>query len=92
MDETFGDSGAKLLDFGPKGQFARVEVLSNGKIVAFGMGGTSFSDFQDPTDTTDLYLARFNSNGSLDLTFNGTGRVKFDLAGHSSFGRGDDCC
>ncbi|HEX8915690.1 MAG TPA: hypothetical protein VF796_25275 [Humisphaera sp.] len=59
-------------------------VTGAGKIVVAGYGsGTSFKDGYAYAQTEAVGVARYNSNGSLDTSFNGTGKkvtTKFDWA------------
>jgi uncharacterized delta-60 repeat protein len=75
LDPTFGDGGKVLTDFGEgRLDFAHdLAIQSDGKIVAVGNS--------DPSGeaTSDFALARYNPDGTLDPTFNGTGRVFTDL-------------
>ncbi|WP_248783003.1 delta-60 repeat domain-containing protein, partial [Streptomyces exfoliatus] len=59
-------------DFGGDDVAERVAVQADGKIVAVGRAGGAFRDFA---------LARYNTDGSLDTTFNGDGRVTTDFGG-----------
>jgi uncharacterized delta-60 repeat protein len=64
LDTTWGSSGKKIQHLGTSTDRAQSLILdSNGKIL---MGGTCNNDF---------CLARFDSNGNLDTTFNTTGKV-----------------
>ena len=72
LDPTFDLDGYVTLDFNA----SAVIVQSDGKIVA---AGTLYTG-----STPDFALARYNTNGSLDTTFNGDGRVI------TSVGIGDD--
>ena len=66
LDNTFGSGGIVTHSLGGISQFTGVAVQSDGKIVASGEapGGGSFSMFT---------VARYNTNGSLDTTFDGDG-------------------
>ena len=69
LDTTFNGTGKVTTAFGTAGdQAMSVAIQSDGRIVAAGTSrnGTGFYDFA---------LARYNSNGTLDTTFNGTGKV-----------------
>ena len=75
LDNTFDIDGLKLIDFGGAADAASaVTIQSDGKIVLAGsdasVGGGAFA------------AARLNpTDGSLDLTFNGTGRQTVDVGG-----------
>lgn len=62
-DNTFG-TGGRAIFTASVGRFRDVAVLPNGKIVACGLGFDASSDFA-------TLAARYNSNGQLDVTFNG---------------------
>lgn len=71
LDTSFGDNGLiKVTPSGFFGTFQAVRQDNSGRIVA---GGYQFSS------TTDLYLARYDSNGNLDTSFNNTGELIVDL-------------
>jgi uncharacterized delta-60 repeat protein len=67
MDSTFGENGFVVTDLGHQSNFSAVKVQSDGKIVAAGKLWT------------DGLLVRYNEDGSLDATFNGTGFVAVDF-------------
>jgi uncharacterized delta-60 repeat protein len=62
LDATFDGDG--LVTLGELTLLRAVKILSDGKILVAGM-----------TSSTDAALVRFNADGSLDATFNGTGIV-----------------
>jgi uncharacterized delta-60 repeat protein len=67
LDTTWGSSGKKIQNLGTSTDRAHSLILdSNGKIL---MGGTCYNG------NYDFCLARFDSNGNLDTTFNNTGKV-----------------
>jgi uncharacterized delta-60 repeat protein/uncharacterized repeat protein (TIGR01451 family) len=72
LDITFDGDGKVTTDFGSDQAFA-VAIQGDGKIVA--AGGAFVSDNQD------FAMARYNTDGSLDTTFDGDGKVTTDLAG-----------
>src|SRR5918999_1292608 len=72
LDITFDGDGKVTTDFGSDQAFA-VAIQGDGKIVA--AGGAFVSNNQD------FALARYNTDGSLDTTFDGDGKVTTDLAG-----------
>lgn len=69
LDTSFDSDGMATADFGGGFELAlAMAILPDGKIV---VGGRSSPDgFQ-----TDFALARFNTNGSLDTSFDGDGKV-----------------
>jgi uncharacterized delta-60 repeat protein len=74
LDTTFSDDGKVTTDFAGIGY--SVVMQADGKII---VAGATFND-----SSYDFALARYNSNGSLDSTFSGDGKVSTD------FGGGDD--
>jgi uncharacterized delta-60 repeat protein len=67
LDTTWGNSGKKIQHLGTSTDRAQSLILdSNGKIL---MGGICYNG------NYDFCLARFDSNGNLDTTFNSTGKV-----------------
>jgi uncharacterized delta-60 repeat protein len=73
-DESFGTSGRVMIDFaGSYDYVTRLALQPDGKIIAAGAStGATGSDFA---------LARFNPDGSIDVTFDGDGLVTLDLGG-----------
>src|SRR5262245_41732594 len=68
LDSSFNGTGKVTTPIGPGGDGAYDLALQpDGKLVA---AGTSYNGAND-----DFSLARYNPNGSLDSTFNGTGKV-----------------
>jgi uncharacterized delta-60 repeat protein len=77
LDSTFNGTGKVLTDFGGPGSSAQaVAIQSDGKIVAAGLSFTSggYAEFA---------LARYNPDGTLDATFNGTGKVLTNFGGET---------
>jgi uncharacterized delta-60 repeat protein len=70
LDSTFGNNGRVTTDFNGRFDEAYALVLqADGKLVA---AGTNYSDFA---------LARYNSNGTLDMTFGTGGIITTDFGG-----------
>ena len=69
LDPTFGSGGKVVTNFFGYQQANAVLVQSDGKIVAAGFAS------QTNSDGADFALARYNADGSLDLTFDGDGKV-----------------
>jgi uncharacterized delta-60 repeat protein len=81
LDSSFDGDGHLTTDFG-LGELARdVALQSDGKIVVVGLTGTG-------NIVQSYAAARYNTNGSLDTTFDGDGKVITDLASgnESAFG------
>lgn len=77
LDASFNGTGIVRTPLPGSSVIYSVVVLSNGKILA---GGSS-----NPAATlSDFTLARYNPNGSLDLTFDGDGIVTTDINTSSS--------
>ncbi len=67
LDPTFGGSGKVTTDFGGREDAFSLVLQADGKIVVAGPVNQS--------GNTDFGLARYNTDGSLDLTFDGDGKV-----------------
>lgn len=73
LDNSFGSGGLLTTDFGSASDSASAIMLDeSGRMVVAG------STFNSVT-LTDFALARYNSDGSLDTTFDGDGRVTTDF-------------
>ncbi|MEX2459630.1 MAG: calcium-binding protein [Actinomycetota bacterium] len=71
LDATFDTDGKVTTDFaGGSDQAVGVAIQDDGKIVAAGFA------------SADLALARYNTNGSLDTTFDTDGKVTTDFGGN----------
>lgn len=75
LDLAFGVGGTVTLDFGGFDVAEGLAIQTDGKIVA---GGNS------TCSPCDLAVARFNTDGSLDLTFGVGGKTTTDLGGNES--------
>jgi uncharacterized delta-60 repeat protein len=69
LDDTFDSDGKVTTDFGDGASVNDVAIQGDGKIVA---AGETSSDFA---------LVRYNTDGSLDTTFGGDGKVTTDFGG-----------
>jgi uncharacterized delta-60 repeat protein len=80
LDTTFNSTGRVLTDFSVgSGDFATAAVIqSDGKIVVGGLSDASGIPY-------DFSLLRYNPNGTLDPTFNATGKVLTDFSGSGSY-------
>jgi len=67
LDVTFGGDGKVTTDFGGNDEAHAVAVQTDGKIV---VAGTTTSG-----GTTQIAVARYKADGSLDTTFNADGKV-----------------
>ncbi len=69
LDSTFDQDGIVITPIGSRNEEARaVDLQSDGKIVVAG-----YSD--NGIGSSDFAIVRYNPDGSLDSTFNGTGKV-----------------
>ncbi len=71
LDTGFDSDGIVITDFGGSDQCKAVVQDGDGKIVAAGFSGTNVA------------LARYNTDGSLDTTFDTDGKVSADISGSS---------
>jgi uncharacterized delta-60 repeat protein len=75
LDPTFDGDGKVFTDFaGGADEGRAVAIQGDGKIVAAGFA-------VGPGGSNDFALARYNTDGSLDTTFDGDGKVITDFAG-----------
>ena len=89
LDATFGSGGLAVADFGDgHDPGARLAVTADGRIVVVGSAGPEQRRVEGghEPDLSDIAVARFNPDGSPDLSFNGTGRQRADFFA----ARGDD--
>jgi uncharacterized delta-60 repeat protein len=81
LDSSFNGTGKVTIDFATSDDFGRdLALQSDGKIVVTGsyvVGGLA-----------SIAVARFNRNGTLDSSFNGTGKVITSIAGYQDDGNG----
>ena len=70
LDTSFGDTGTITTAFGATALGNSVVIQSDGKILVAGQSNDTNSDFA---------LARYNSDGSLDTSFDGDGKVTTDF-------------
>ena len=81
LDTTFDGDGIAIVSLGSSDAASAGAIQSDGKIVAVG------SDFNPLSGDTDLALARFNSDGTLDTSFDGDGKRVVVTASVKEFGR-----
>jgi uncharacterized delta-60 repeat protein len=75
LDTSFGGNGKVVTDFLDYTDYASaVAIQSNGKIVAAGSAADTSGD-------VDFALARYNTNGDLDASFGGNGKVTTGFGG-----------
>jgi uncharacterized delta-60 repeat protein len=89
-DPTFGRNGKAFTSFGasgygaigPAGSGARaVAIQADGKIVLAGQ--VNYRNEQFGPAWSDIALVRYNTNGSLDTTFDGDGKVRTPVSANS---------
>lgn len=80
LDTSFNGSGKVTTAIGSVADLAQeVALQSDGKIVVAGSSNNGANG--------DFALVRYNSDGSLDTSFNGTGKVTTDFNGRTENGR-----
>src|SRR5438093_3038699 len=81
LDQTFGTNGSVQTTFGDSSAEGNDVVLQpDGKIIVVGFTGAgSYSSFNN------FALVRFNSDGRLDQSFGGAGKVESGRAGATSY-------
>jgi uncharacterized delta-60 repeat protein len=78
LDTSFNGTGKVTTAIGPVGDYATaLKLRSDGKLVA---AGCSYNGLNN-----DFAVARYNPNGSLDTSFNGTGKIT------TAIGSGNEC-
>ncbi|MCA9085325.1 MAG: VCBS domain-containing protein, partial [Planctomycetaceae bacterium] len=69
LDATFGNNGAVSTQFGPSNDTARgVSLQTDGKIIVVGY-------ILNAASKTEMAIARYNPDGTLDPSFNGDGKL-----------------
>jgi uncharacterized delta-60 repeat protein len=76
LDSTFNATGRQITDFGASETAFGLALQADGKIVLAGV--------KDTGATSYFALARYNTNGSLDKTFAGTGKRLTNFSGDGS--------
>ncbi|MDZ8184907.1 MAG: DUF4347 domain-containing protein [Nostoc sp. ChiSLP02] len=81
LDTTFNTTGKVTTDFsGKNDSAANITVQPDGKILVTGVSNNG--------TTYDFAIARYNSDGTLDTTFNNTGKFTSDFNGNNDYGSG----
>jgi len=75
LDTSFADSGKVVTTVAKNGSADSVAMQGDGKIV---VAGNSFID----GGNNDFVVVRYNANGTLDTTFNQTGKATADFGAH----------
>lgn len=79
LDDSFGDDGVVRVVYPLGWSIANdMEVLSDGKILIVGTTHNS--------STTDVAIVRLNSDGSLDASFAGGGKIRTDFSAINNYG------
>jgi len=79
LDPTFGGDGVVTTNFHPEYDVAYSMALQpDGKIVAVGVSSIEARKY---FDDTKIAVARYEADGSLDLSFGGDGKVTTDFTG-----------
>ena len=90
LDTSFSDDGKVTTDLGGYflyGAPVTVTVQADGKILMGWVKYNSFSDdYGDEIVDSDFVLVRYNSNGSLDTSFDGDGKVTTDTGSDINLG------
>jgi len=82
LDASFGTNGKVLTDFSNGYDIAKSAVLqSDGKLLV--VGNTATGPF---FDESDIVVARYNLDGSLDTTFGNGGKAVIDITNYLDFG------
>ncbi|MBE7497840.1 MAG: hypothetical protein HS117_23085 [Verrucomicrobiaceae bacterium] len=84
LDTTFGNGGKAVVSISSRDDFLSRVIESDGKILAVGY---TYTDGGSPTGGDDLVVVRWNANGSLDTSFNGTGYLVLDIFAKPEYGR-----
>lgn len=79
LDVTFDGDGKVITDFGGNDYAHAVVIQQDGKIVAAGYTNSNGGSFCG-SQSCDFALARYNADGSLDISFDGDGKVTTDFA------------
>src|SRR5204862_123224 len=75
LDTSFNETGKAAADFGADGYGRSVAMHGDGRIVVTGYTTKSYESKKE------CALACFKANGSLDTSFNGTGKVTTNFGG-----------
>ncbi|MBC7908990.1 MAG: VCBS repeat-containing protein [Pyrinomonadaceae bacterium] len=87
LDSTFGTGGKVILDFANRENEARVVVIqTDNKILVGGYARVMHQFYSD----LDFALVRYHSDGSLDTTFDGDGKLTTDFSSSGNSSSADD--
>lgn len=83
LDTSFGTNGVVIAMLGSNSDsISKVRIQPDGKILLAGVSWAVGS-------ASNIMLVRYNSNGTLDTTFNSTGYVTYNVSGESEEYAGD---
>src|SRR5439155_102331 len=82
LDASFDGDGCLTTDFGSCDVAQSVAVQADGKIVAAGYS------YQEGSTGIDFALARYDSSGALDTSFDSDGKVTTDFGGFDDYAQG----
>lgn len=77
LDTTFGNGGTVIAPFSTTDSLEAVAIQTDGKIVVVGSAAATSGN-----NGTDVLVARYNCNGTLDTTFGSSGSVITELRGN----------
>jgi uncharacterized delta-60 repeat protein len=83
LDNSFGGDGRVTTNFGPYHDNSTCLLIQNDKIIAG--GATGITEPGSSRDDYDFALARYNRDGSLDVSFGTDGKTKSDFSRESGF-------
>jgi uncharacterized delta-60 repeat protein len=78
LDTTFGTAGKTTTPIGTTDDGSSIALQPDGKIILAGLVNMTNYDFG---------LARYNTDGSLDTSFNYTGKITTDIAAGNDYTR-----
>jgi gliding motility-associated-like protein/uncharacterized delta-60 repeat protein len=73
IDAAFGTGGTVYTSFGERAYLSTMTVQPDGKIIAVGASSANYLGY----NADSLAMARYNSDGSLDKSFNGSGKLTY---------------
>ncbi|WP_282067954.1 T9SS type A sorting domain-containing protein [Olleya namhaensis] len=73
FDSTFGTNGIVTTDLGSVDYLTDIKLLSDNKLIVTGTSGNNHSGING--DSFDKAIIKYNSDGSLDTTFNSNGII-----------------
>jgi len=84
LDLSFGTSGGVVTDFAGASEVCTgITIQNDGKIIAVGYMPSLING-----SVTDFAMARYNTDGTLDVSFDGDGKLSTDFFGLSDYATG----